>query len=184
MTRLNAAPLSRIGLGIASAALALAVSTAAAQPQERGGPGAGKHYGPMMQPNPGMMLHQGQGTGYGPAWEWMRGGYHGGFGDPMSPLWALELEGEKLTMLRDLRRAHRELQAGHAVKLAEMRDEMAELLAVEKPDAEAVEELYLRMAELRGELLAERVRMRNEMIELLDEEQRERFREEFGPRRR
>ncbi|WP_201170065.1 Spy/CpxP family protein refolding chaperone [Halorhodospira halophila] len=142
-----------------------------------GGPGAGA----MQQP--GMGMGMGSGLGYGACWDWMRGGFEGGFGDPRTPLWELELEGDKLAEMRKLRRAYREFEAHVGVELAEMRDDMAELMAVEQPDPDAIEELHGRMSELQGELLAERVRMRNEMIGLLDAEQRERFREEFGPRR-
>ncbi|MFP4147760.1 MAG: Spy/CpxP family protein refolding chaperone [Halorhodospira sp.] len=175
----------RSALGMAAVAVLLGSGIAAAQM-------GGMANGPMMmQPGMGpgmgmgapMQRHAGMALGYGPCWDWMRGGFGGGLGDPRSPLWELDLEGEKLAKMRKLRRAYRELEAHIWVELAEKRDDMAELMAVERPDPEAVEELHARMAELQGELIAERVRMRNEMLGLLDEEQRQRFRQEFGPRR-
>lgn len=174
-----------LGVGIAAAAL-LAAGGAAAQPDERPGKG------PMMGGGNPHALHGGQvmmlqhlppGLGYGSGWGWMRGGFEGGFGDPMSPLWDLELKGERLAQMRQLRREHRELEAEKGVELAGMRDEMAELLAVEQPDPEAVRELHANMAEIEGRLLAERVRLRNDMLELLDDDQRQELRRQLGPRR-
>ncbi len=174
-------------IAVATAAL-LGSSVAAAQMDRGAGMGMGQGANPgMAGPGGGAMqqggMGMGPGVGYGPCWDWMRGGFEGGFGDPRTPLWDLELEGDKLAKMRQLRRAYREFEAHVGVELAEMRDEMAELMAVERPDPDAIEELHGRMSELQGELLAERVRMRNEMIGLLDDEQRERFRREFGPRR-
>ena len=49
---------------------------------------------------------------------------------------------------------------------------MAEL-EQDRPDPDAVREIHGRMAEIHGEMLVERVRMRNAIYDLLTDEQRE-----------
>jgi periplasmic protein CpxP/Spy len=128
-----------------------------------------------MRPGMGMMGH---GKGMGPGMGMMGHGKDMGPGrammqdmQAMREMLAAEQQGE----LRDLMREHRPAQferMGHATNLRE--DLMAELQK-DRPDPDAVREIHGRMAEIHGEMMVERVRMRNAMYDLLTDEQRERL---------
>ena len=129
--------------------------------------GQGKGMGPgmgMMGPRGGMsgMGMKGQGTGMGPG---------AGMMQEMQAMREM-LSAEQQDELRELMREHRPAQferMGHATNLRE--DLMAELQQ-ERPDPDAVHEIHGRMAEIHGEMMVERVRMRNAMYDLLTDEQR------------
>ena len=83
------------------------------------------------------------------------------------------LSAKQRSELRELMREHRPAQferMGHAQNVRE--DLMAEL-EHDRPDPDTVGEIHGRMAELHGEMLVERVRMRNAIYDLLTDEQRE-----------
>ncbi|MBK1727489.1 Spy/CpxP family protein refolding chaperone [Halorhodospira neutriphila] len=174
MSRARRAPRLRtqpILCTLLAAALALP-GTAAAQRGQGAGPGGGMQGG--MGP-PGMMDGGWGGMGYyGPGG--CPGGMDGGMGygaGPMGSMWRLDLSEQQMAQLRELRREQYRMQAERGAELAGMRDEMRRMLTAERPDPQAVQELHNRMAEQRGEMLAEQVRLRNEVMELLDEEQRD-----------
>lgn len=60
--------------------------------------------------------------------------------------------------------------------MLDLRDEMHALMAGQRPDPEAVRELHGRMADLQGEMMANRIRLQNEMQDMLTDEQRDQMR--------
>ncbi len=137
---------------------------------QSGSPGGGMQGG--MGP-PGMMA-DGWGPSPGSCPGWMGGGRGYGYGTgPMGSMWRLDLSEQQMAQLRELRREQYRMRAERGAEIAGMRDEMRRMLAAEQPDPQAVQELHGRMAEQRGEMLAEQIRLRNQMVELLDEEQRD-----------
>jgi periplasmic protein CpxP/Spy len=138
--------------------------------------------------DPGMgMMGCGKGMGHGMGMMGPRGGMGPGMGmrgpgKGMGPGNAMMQEMQAMrgmlsvdqrAELRELMREHRPAQferMGHAKNLRE--DLMAELQQ-DRPDPDAVREIHGRMAEIHGEMMVERVRMRNAMYDLLTDEQRE-----------
>ncbi|SFH87906.1 Spy/CpxP family protein refolding chaperone, partial [Modicisalibacter xianhensis] len=117
---------------------------------------------------PGMMGGQG---GMGPG---MMGG-QGGMGPGMMGDQGLLLlldEQQQRDML-DIRKKYRDTQIERMSKMMDMRDEMMLLMNQPTPDPDAVKSLHVRMAELHGDMMADRIRMQNEIHGLLTEEQRQ-----------
>lgn len=127
-----------------------------------GGPGAGMmHYGAgMMGPQAGMMMGQGMGM----------------MGPLMLPDLSPEQRAEMRTLMRGTRRAHMEKM----LEIMDARDEMADAMAADQPDPQAVRELHERMATLHGDVLQSHIEARNRLFELLTDDQRERLRELRG----
>jgi periplasmic protein CpxP/Spy len=143
----------------------------------QGGMGPGMMMGGQGGMGPGMMMG-GQG-GMGPGM--MMGGQGGMMPCPMTGgmggmgNMAGMLDEEQLTSLREIRKEHR---SGHFERMGEMmdlRDEMMLLMQAQRPDPEEVKTLHGQMAELHGEMMADRVRLHNAMQDLLTDEQRERM---------
>jgi hypothetical protein len=142
---------------------------------------------------PGMMMGGGQG-GMGPGM--MMGGGQGGMGPGMMmgggqggmmpcPLMggmgamggaAAMLDDEQLSTLREMRKAHRSAYFERMGEMMNLREEMLLLMQADRPDSEEVKTLHGQMADLHGEMMADEVRMRNQMQDLLTDEQRERMR--------
>ncbi|HRP98615.1 MAG TPA: Spy/CpxP family protein refolding chaperone [Rhodocyclaceae bacterium] len=134
-----------------------------------GGPGAGMmhygagmmHYGAgMMGPQAGMMMGQGMGM--------------------MGPLMLPDLSTEQRTEMRTLMRGTRRAHIEKMLEIMDTQDEMADAMAADQPDPQAVRELHERMAKLQGDMLQSRIEARNRMFELLTDEQRDRMRELRG----
>ncbi|GHE19984.1 Spy/CpxP family protein refolding chaperone [Halomonas urumqiensis] len=135
---------------------------------------------------PGMMGGGGQG-GMGPGM--MMGGGQGGMGPGMMggmmpcPMMAegmgmmQMLDAEQRSEMRELMQGHRPAQFERMGRLMNLRDDLMTAMHGERPDPEAVQELHGRMAELHGEMMAEMVRMRNAMHDLMTDEQREQLRQ-------
>ncbi|MGR4069105.1 Spy/CpxP family protein refolding chaperone [Billgrantia sp. C5P2] len=129
-----------------------------------GGMGPGMMGGGM---GPGMM-----GGGMGPG---MMGGgmmpcpMMSGGGKDMLPM----LDQEQRSEYRELMKEHRPAQFERMGQLMNLRDDLMAALHVERPDPEEIQALHGQMAELHGEMMAEMVRMRNAMHDLMTEEQRE-----------
>jgi periplasmic protein CpxP/Spy len=83
------------------------------------------------------------------------------------------LEPEQRAEMRELMQEHRPAQFERMGRLMNLRDDLMAEMHGERPDPEAVQELHGRMAELHGEMMAEMVRMRNAMHDLLTDEQRQ-----------
>lgn len=165
-------------------ALGLAVSFSAgssivlAQGMMGGGQGGGQgmHQGMMGGGQggmgPGMM---GGGKGMGPGMMDMPCPMMGGMDgmDSAGMGMMLQADPEQREQLRALKEEYRPAQFARMGRLMNLRDEMMAAMHQSRPDPEEVEEIHSRMAELRGEMLVEHIRHRNEMMELLSDEQRQ-----------
>ena len=83
------------------------------------------------------------------------------------------LSAEQPDELRELMQEQRPAQFERMEQAKSLREELMAELQQERPDPDSVHELHGRMAEIHGEMMVERVRMRNAMYDLLTEEQRE-----------
>ncbi|MCE8043538.1 MULTISPECIES: Spy/CpxP family protein refolding chaperone [Halomonadaceae] len=145
-----------------------------------GGMGPGMMDGGM---GPGMM-----GGGMGPGM--MGGGMGPGMmGGGMMPCPMMDgakgmmqmLEPEQRSELRELMREHRPAQFERMGQLMNLRDDLMAAMHTERPDPEEVQAIHAQMAELHGEMMAEMVRMRNAMHDLLTDEQREQWQQQATP---
>ncbi len=83
------------------------------------------------------------------------------------------LSAEQPDELRELMQEHRPAQFERMEQAKGVREELMTELQQERPDPDTVHEIHGRMAEIHGEMMVERVRMRNAMYDLLTDEQRE-----------
>ena len=188
-----------LGLALALGAGSAGAALAQGMPDSRPGQGSGMMGGMMggggqggMGPGMmgGMMGGGGQG-GMGPGMMggMMGGGGQGGMGPGMMggmmpcPMMGegmgmmSMLEAEQRSQMRELMQEHRPAQFERKGRLMNLRDDLMAEMHGERPDPEQVQELHGRMAELHGEMMAEMVRMRNAMHDLMTDEQREQLRQ-------
>ncbi len=164
-----------LALGLALAIGASGTGTALAQGMTDTQPGQG-----------GGMMGGGQG-GMGPG---MMGGGQGGMGPGMMgggmmpcPMMGegmgmmQELDPDQRSQMRELMQEHRPAQFERKGRLMNLRDDLMAEMHGERPDPEEVQAMHGRMAELHGEMMAEMVRMRNAMHDLMTDEQREQLRQ-------
>ena len=155
-----------LGLALAIGASGSGIALAQGMPDSQPGQGSA-----MMG---GMMGGGGMG-GMGPG---MMGGMMGGgmmpcpmMGEGMGMM--SMLDPDQRSQMRELMQEHRPAQFERKGRLMNLRDDLMAEIHGERPDPEAVQELHGRMAELQGEMMAEMVRMRNAMHDLLTDEQRQ-----------
>ena len=193
----------KAALGLALLLGAGAVGLAGAQGMQ-GMMGGGMHAGGkggMMQDCPmmggdyrgmqGMMGGAMHGGGHGRMMQGGGMGMHGGMmqGGAMDMyggrgmMRGLDLDEEQQTRLRERRSEHRHQQFSRMAEMMDLRDEMHALMHSERPDPDAVRELHGRMAELHGDMMADRIRLRNEIQDMLTDEQREQMRQRMRDRR-
>jgi periplasmic protein CpxP/Spy len=72
-------------------------------------------------------------------------------------------------------REHRPAQFERMGRAQNLRDDLMAELEQDRPDPDAVRQIHGRMAEIHGEIMTERVRVRNAIYDLLTDEQREQF---------
>ena len=109
------------------------------------------------------------------------GGMQGMMGGGM--MQGLDLDEEQQAQLRERRSEHRHQQFGRMAEMMDLREEMHALMAEDRPDPDAVRELHGRMADLHGDMMADRIRLRNDMQDMFTDEQREQMRERMHERR-
>ncbi|XUO87715.1 Spy/CpxP family protein refolding chaperone [Halomonas sp. KM072] len=189
-----------LAIGASGSGIALAQGMPDSQPGQGSGMGPGMMGGMMGGGGqggmgPGMMGGGGQG-GMGPGMMggMMGGGGQGGMGPGMMggmmgggmmpcPMMAegmgmmSMLEPDQRSQMRELMQEHRPAQFERKGRLMNLRDDLMAEMHGERPDPEQVQELHGRMAELQGEIMAEMVRMRNAMHDLMTDEQREQLRQ-------
>ncbi|WP_306169367.1 Spy/CpxP family protein refolding chaperone [Halomonas sp. MMSF_3323] len=178
-------------LGASGSGVALAQSMPTNQPDQGSGMMSGS--GGQGDMGPGMMsgtMGGGQGgmgpgkmdgmmgggqEGMGPG---MMGGMMGGGMMPCSMMGGAGmgmmqemLEPEQRDEMRELMQEHRPTQFERMGRLMNLRDDLMAEMHGERPDAEEVKALHGQMAELHGEMMAEMVRMRNAMHDLMTDEQ-------------
>ncbi len=88
-----------------------------------------------------------------------------------------ELDPDQRSQMRELMQEHRPAQFERKGRLMNLRDDLMAEMHGERPDPEEVQAMHGRMAELHGEMMAEMVRMRNAMHDLMTDEQREQLRQ-------
>ncbi|MEQ6887255.1 hypothetical protein ABE957_01005 [Halomonas sp. CS7] len=139
----------------------------------QGGMGPGMMMGGQGGMGPGMMMG-GQG-GMGPG---MMMGGQGGMGPGMMMGGMADLlDEEQLGTLREMRQQHRTTHFAHMGEMMNLRDDMALLMRAERPDPEELQALQRQMAELQGEMMADQVRLHNQLQDLLTDEQREQLKQ-------
>ncbi|MBB3330268.1 hypothetical protein BDK63_001125 [Halomonas campaniensis] len=150
----------------------------------QGGMGPGMMDGGQSGMGPGMMMG-GMGGMMGPGQGGMGPGMMMGGGMMPCPMMGGAgmgmmqemLEPGQRAEMRELMQEHRPAQFERKGRLMNLRDDLMAEMHGERPDPEQVQELHGRMAELQGEMMAEMVRMRNAMHDLLSDEQRQQLRE-------
>ena len=178
-----------------TAALLTSLATAGAMAGMHGGagPARGMQHGSSDTPRGGMM---GEGSGMsqmmggsgmrgmmascpmmqgGGGMGGMMGGQRGmmpGMKSPMD-MSGIDLTDDQQSQARELRHAHREEQYQRKARMMNLREDMHALMRSDSPDPDAVRDLHGRMAEVHGAMLADHVRLRNAMREMLTDEQRE-----------
>ncbi|WP_081195064.1 Spy/CpxP family protein refolding chaperone [Halomonas sp. BC1] len=163
------------GLTLALAASGTGIAFAQGMMGDQAGQGRSMMEGGM---GPGMMGGMMGGGGQGGMGPGMMGGMMGGgmmpcpmMGEGMGMM--SMLDPDQRSQMRELMQDHRPAQFERKGRLMNLRDDLMAEMHGERPDPEAVQELHGRMAELHGEMMAEMVRMRNAMHDLMTDEQRE-----------
>ncbi|MGM0637772.1 MAG: Spy/CpxP family protein refolding chaperone [Pseudomonadota bacterium] len=147
----------------------------------QGGMGPGMMGGGQGGMGPGMMGGGQGGMGPGMMGGMMGGGMMGGMmpcpmmGEGMGMM--SMLDPDQRSQMREMMQEHRPAQFERKGRLMNLRDDLMAEMHGERPDPEQVQALHGRMAELHGEMMAEMVRMRNAMHDLLSDEQRQQLRE-------
>ena len=186
-----------LGLALAMGAGGSGIALAQGMPDTQPGQGGGMMGGGQGGMGPGMMgggqggmgpgmMGGGQG-GMGPG---MMGGGQGGMGPGMMAGGMMPcpmmggagmgmrqemLDPDQRSQMRELMQEHRPAQFERKGRLMNLRDDLMAEMHGERPDPEAVQAMHGRMAELHGEMMAEMVRMRNAMHDLMTDEQRQRL---------
>lgn len=95
------------------------------------------------------------------------------------------LNEQQMSSVREMRQEHRAAQLERMGEMMNLRDDMMQIMQTERPEPEEVKALHAQMANLHGEMMADNVRMHNQMQDLLTDEQREQMRESmprhYGP---
>ena len=166
-----------LALGASGSGIALAQSMPTNQPNQgsgmTGGSGGQGGMGPDMM---GGMMGGGQGD-MGPGM--MKGMMGGGMmtcpmmGGAGMGMMREVLDPEQHDEMRALMQEHRPAQFERMGRLMNLREDLMAEMRGERPDPEEVQALHGRMAELHGEMMAERVRLENTMNDLLTDEQRQ-----------
>ncbi|MCO7246625.1 hypothetical protein [Halomonas sp. Mc5H-6] len=150
-------------------AIALAASLGAtssatfAQGMNQGAQGQGGMMGGQSGMGPGMMMG-GQGG-------MMPCPMMGGMG-PMSGMSGI-LDDEQMSSMREMRQEHRSTQLERMGEMMNLSDDMMIIMQAERPDPEEVKALHGQMANLHGDMMADKVSMHNQMQDLLTDEQRQ-----------
>ena len=168
-----------LAIGASGSGIALAQGMPDSQPGQgtamMGGMMGGGGQGGM---GPGMMGGMMGGGGQGGMGPGMMGGMMGG-GMMPCPMMAegmgmmSMLEPDQRSQMRELMQEHRPAQFERMGRLMNLRDDLMAEMRGERPDPEEVQALHGRMAELHGEMMAERVRLQNALHDLLTDEQRQ-----------
>lgn len=150
----------KAALGLALLLGAGAVGIAGAQGMQgmkSGSMHGGGQGGGMMQDCPMM------GGGSGSMQGMMGGGMHGGGQGGMDMMQRLDLDDDQREQMRERRSEHRHEHYARKAEMMDLREEMHALMHSDRPDPDAVRELHGRMADLHGDMMADRIRLRNDM---------------------
>lgn len=132
--------------------------------------------GPGMNPEMARSEGIGPGRGLGPGMGMMGPGQGMRPGQTMmqemGAIWG-KLSDDQRSELRELMREYRPAQFERMGHAQNVREELIAELQQDRPDLDDVREIHRRMTEIQGEIMVERVRMRNAIYDLLTDEQRE-----------
>lgn len=125
-----------------------------------GGPGwmGGGYGGYMMGGGPGMMGMMG-----------------GGYGSMMGALNQLDLTTEQRQKIRDIQRSIRKKNLSIMEKMMDRSDKLEELYGAEKLDTDKIGKAYDEFFKVKREMIMHHVEARNKVYEVLNKEQREKF---------
>ncbi|MFO7858409.1 MAG: Spy/CpxP family protein refolding chaperone [Ectothiorhodospiraceae bacterium] len=98
----------------------------------------------------------------------------------MAALNALDLDDEQRSELLDIRSTYRKEHMDRIAEMMDLRDEMQVTMAGERPDPDRVEELHSRIASIHGEMMANRIRLQNDIDDVLTDEQRQHMQQRMG----
>lgn len=159
------------GLTLALAASGTGIAFAQGMMGDQAGQGRSMMEGGM---GSGMMGGGQGGMGPGMMGEMMGGGMMpcpmmGGAGMDMM----LMLDDDQRSEMRELMQEHRPAQFERMGRMMNLRDDLMAEMHGDRPDPDEVQTLHGQMAELHGEMMAEMVRMRNAMHDLMSDEQRQ-----------
>ncbi|MFB6261405.1 MAG: Spy/CpxP family protein refolding chaperone [Thiohalorhabdaceae bacterium] len=107
----------------------------------------------------------------------------GGMG-MMGPMSSLALSDEQIQNMTEM---HKQMAREHADMMGDMpamRYRLSRELAKDEPDAEQVGELFLQMQKKRRQLMQDRMKMRQQMMEMLSKEQRQQMMENMRQMRK
>ena len=148
------------------------------------GPGGGMMGGGMMgggyNPGAGMGRMGGGMMGPGAGMGMMSGGMGmmgGGMGMGMATMHALDLDRDQV---RTMAKVHQDLaqkRAGMSGDMQELRWELSQEMAKDRPDPSKVGKLYDQIAQQQKAMMEDRIRARNRMMDALNDNQREQFRQ-------
>ncbi|XKF14670.1 Spy/CpxP family protein refolding chaperone [Halomonas sp. BLK-85] len=171
--------------------LTAVTATALAQGMNQGAQGQGGMMNGQGGMSSGMMMHgmgnQRQGSLMNGQGSMGSGMMMGGMMNGMSPGMMIDgmgsmagmtnmLDEAQMSSMREMRQEHRATQLERMGEMMNMRDDMMQIMQAERPDPEEVKALHGQMASLHGEMMADNVRMRNQVQDLLTDEQRARMR--------
>ncbi|MGE6779873.1 Spy/CpxP family protein refolding chaperone [Vreelandella titanicae] len=164
-------------LGLA-ASLSVTSSVIFAQGMNQGAQGQGNMMGGQGGMGSGMMMGSQEGMYPG----MMMGGQSGMMPCPMMggmgtmSGMAGMLDEQQMSTMREMRQEHRAAQFERMGEMMNLRDDMMQIMQAERPEPEEVKALHAQMANLHGDMMADNVRMHNQMQDLLTDEQREQMR--------
>jgi len=137
----------------------------------------------MMGPGHGMGPMNGGGMGPGGGMGMMNGGMMGqgmmggGMGMGMATMHALDLDRDQVRRMTQIHKELAQKHAGMRADIQQLQWELSRELAKEKPSPEEVGDLYQKIFDQRRQLIQDRIRARNRMMDALSDEQRQQWRQ-------
>ncbi|MDZ7804251.1 Spy/CpxP family protein refolding chaperone [Thiohalophilus sp.] len=108
----------------------------------------------------------------------MMDGMHGGsMMGGMGPVMMLDLNDKQRQQMRDMQRKMQKKNWERMGEMMELRHQLQDVMAADKPGTTAASRIYDKMANLRKQMFQDRLEARNRMMDQLTAEQREQLRE-------
>ncbi len=100
----------------------------------------------------------------------------GPMGHMMGNLYGLDLSDKQRDQIRDIQRNMRKQHWNLMEKMMETSDKLFDLYDVEKPDAEKIGKVYDEIYKIKRQMIQQHIEIRNKIYDILNKEQREKFR--------
>jgi Spy/CpxP family protein refolding chaperone len=123
-----------------------------------------------------MMDDRGYGYGYRYGNRGHMGPMMGPMGHMMGNLYGLDLSDKQRDQVRDIQRNMRKQHWDLMEKMMETSDKLVDLYDVEKPDAEKIGKVYDEIYKIKRQMIQQHIEIRNKIYDILNKEQREKFR--------